>query len=77
MNPVEAEAGNGQAVAAARTRAHARAYRHSGRVRAMRLLIPVVAAWHAAGGRLALVGHLEPADLDEALDATEPAKAGV
>lgn len=43
MNPVEAEAGNGQAVAAARTRAHARAYRHSGRVRAMRRLIPVVA----------------------------------
>ncbi|WP_217180550.1 DUF6325 family protein [Nakamurella multipartita] len=41
------------------------------------VLIPVVAAWHAAGGRLALVGHLEPTDLDEALDATEPAKAGV
>lgn len=37
------------------------------------VLIPVVAAWHAAGGRLALVGHLEPADLDEALDATEGA----
>ena len=43
MNPVEAEAGNGQAVAAARTRAHARAYRHSGRVRAMRRLLPVIA----------------------------------
>lgn len=40
------------------------------------VLIPVVTAWHAAGGRLALVGHLEPADLDQALDATEPAKAG-
>src|SRR6478752_8984014 len=50
MNPVEAEAGNGQAVAAARTRAHARAYRHSGRVRAMRRLIPV-----AAGGSVALL----------------------
>ncbi len=50
MNPVEAEAGNGQAVAAARTRAHARAYRHSGRVRAMRRLIPVV-----AGGAVALL----------------------
>lgn len=35
------------------------------------VLIPVVAAWHSAGGRLALVGHLEPADLDEALDGTE------
>ena len=33
------------------------------------VLIPVVQAWHTAGGRLALVGHLEPADLDEALDA--------
>ena len=43
MNPVEAEAGNGQAVAAARTLAHARAYRHSGRVRAMRRLLPVIA----------------------------------
>ncbi|MDP4004358.1 LPS export ABC transporter periplasmic protein LptC [Methylobacterium sp. NEAU K] len=50
MNPVEAEAGNGRAVAAARTRAHARAYRHSGRVRAMRRLIPV-----AAGGSVALL----------------------
>ncbi len=50
MNPVEAEAGNGQAVAAARTRAHARAYRHSGRVRTMRRLIPVV-----AGGAVALL----------------------
>lgn len=50
MNPVEAEAGNGQAVAAARTRAHARAYRHSGRVRAMRRLIPV-----AASGSVALL----------------------
>lgn len=50
MNPVEAEAGNEQAVAAARTRAHARAYRHSGRVRAMRRLIPVV-----AGGAVALL----------------------
>jgi len=54
MNPVEAEAGNGQAVAAARTRAHARAYRHSGRVRTMRRLIPVV-----AGGAVALLlGYL-------------------
>lgn len=35
------------------------------------VLIPVVTAWHSAGGKLALVGHLEPADLDEALDATE------
>lgn len=35
------------------------------------VLIPVVAAWHSAGGRLALVGHLEPAELDEALDVTE------
>jgi hypothetical protein len=35
------------------------------------VLIPVIAAWHGAGGRLALVGHLEPAELDEALDATE------
>ena len=35
------------------------------------VLIPVITAWHAAGGRLALVGHLEPADLDEALDVTE------
>ncbi len=34
-------------------------------------LIPVVTAWHSAGGRLALVGHLEPAELDEALDTTE------
>jgi hypothetical protein len=34
-------------------------------------LIPVVAAWHSAGGRLALVGHLEPEELDDALDATE------
>ncbi|MCJ2071560.1 LPS export ABC transporter periplasmic protein LptC [Methylobacterium sp. J-030] len=50
MNPVEAEAGTRQAVAAARTRAHARAYRHSGRVRAMRRLIPV-----AAGGAVALL----------------------
>ncbi|APT34060.1 hypothetical protein MCBMB27_04769 [Methylobacterium phyllosphaerae] len=50
MNPVEAEAGNGQAVAAARTRAHARAYRHSGRVRTMRRMIPVV-----AGGSVALL----------------------
>ena len=50
MNPVEAEAGNGQAVAAARTRAHARAYRHSGRVRAMRRFIPV-----AAGGSVLLL----------------------
>ncbi|HEY5882010.1 MAG TPA: DUF6325 family protein [Nakamurella sp.] len=41
------------------------------------LLIPVVTAWHAAGGKLALVGHLEPAELDEALDATEPVKDGV
>lgn len=40
------------------------------------VLIPVIAAWHAAGGRLALVGHLEPADLSQALDATEPATAG-
>ena len=54
MNPVEAEAGNGQAVAAARTRAHARAYRHSGRVRTMRRMIPVV-----AGGSVALLlGYL-------------------
>ena len=54
MNPVEAEAGNGQAVAAARTRAHARAYRHSGRVRTLRLMIPVV-----AGGSVALLlGYL-------------------
>ena len=36
-------------------------------------LIPVVAAWHAAGGRLALVGHLEPAELDAAIDETEGA----
>jgi lipopolysaccharide export system protein LptC len=50
MNPVEASAGNGQAVAAARTRAHARAYRHSGRVRTLRRLIPV-----AAGGSVALL----------------------
>jgi len=50
MNPVEASAGNGQAVAAARTRAHAQAYRHSGRVRTMRRLIPV-----AAGGAVALL----------------------
>lgn len=50
MNPVEAEAGTRQAVAAARTRAHARAYRHSGRVRTMRRLIPV-----AAGGSVALL----------------------
>ncbi|WP_267356413.1 MULTISPECIES: LPS export ABC transporter periplasmic protein LptC [unclassified Methylobacterium] len=50
MNPVEAEAGTRQAVAAARTRAHARAYRHSGRVRTMRRLIPV-----AAGGAVALL----------------------
>lgn len=35
------------------------------------VLVPVVAAWHAGGGKLALVGHLEPAELDEALDATE------
>ena len=35
------------------------------------VLIPVIAAWHAAGGRLALVGHLEPAELDEAIDVTE------
>jgi hypothetical protein len=35
------------------------------------VLIPVVAGWHAGGGRLALVGHLEPSDLDEALDVTE------
>ena len=54
MNPVEAEAGHGQAVAAARTRAHARAYRHSGRVRTMRRMIPVV-----AGGSVALLlGYL-------------------
>ena len=54
MNPVEAEAGNGQAVAAARTRAHARAYRHSGRVRAMRRFLPVM-----AGGAVALLlGYL-------------------
>ena len=50
MNRVEAEAGNGQAVAAARTRAHARAYRHSDRVRAMRRLIPVT-----AGGAVVLL----------------------
>ena len=50
MNPVEAEAGTRQAVAAARTRAHARAYRHSGRVRTLRRLIPV-----AAGGAVALL----------------------
>jgi hypothetical protein len=35
------------------------------------VLIPVVTAWHTAGGKLALVGHLEPAELDEALDSTE------
>jgi Family of unknown function (DUF6325) len=40
-------------------------------------LVPVVTAWHAAGGKLALVGHLEPAELDEALDATETVSGGV
>jgi lipopolysaccharide export system protein LptC len=48
MNPVGADARNGpvphgQAVAAARTRAHARALSHSGRVRRLRRLIPLVA----------------------------------
>lgn len=51
MNPVEADARNGQtahAVAPARTRAHARALSHSGRVRRLRRLIPL-----AAGGSIA------------------------
>ena len=48
MNPVEAQPNGGQAVAAARTRAHARAVRNSGRVRALRRLIPL-----AAGGAVA------------------------
>jgi lipopolysaccharide export system protein LptC len=43
MNLVEAEAGRGQAVAAARSRVHARAYRHSGRVKWMRRTIPLAA----------------------------------
>jgi hypothetical protein len=34
-------------------------------------LLPVLAAWHSSGARVALVGHLDPAELDEALDSTE------
>ncbi len=40
------------------------------------VLNPVVAAWQSAGARLALVGHLDPADLDEVLDATDDAEEG-
>ena len=54
MNLVEAEAGNGQAVAAARNRVHAHAYRHSGRVRRLRRLIPVV----AGGATAVLLAYL-------------------
>ena len=54
MNLVEAEAGNGQAVAAARSRVHAHAYRHSGRVRRLRRLIPVV----AGGATAVLLAYL-------------------
>lgn len=50
MNPVEAQPNGGQAVAAARTRAHARALRNSGRVRTLRRVIPL-----AAGGAVALL----------------------
>ncbi len=54
MNLVEAEAGNGQAVAAARSQVHAHAYRHSGRVRRLRRLIPVV----AGGATVVLLAYL-------------------
>lgn len=54
MNLVEAEAGNGQAVAATRSRVHAHAYRHSGRVRQLRRLIPLV----AGGSTVALLAYL-------------------
>lgn len=54
MNLVEAEAGNGQAVAAVRSRVHAHAYRHSSRVRRLRRLIPVV----AGGATVALLAYL-------------------
>ncbi len=47
---VEAEAGTGQALAAARSRIHARASRHSAHVRWLRRLIPAV-----AGGATALL----------------------
>lgn len=40
-------------------------------------LNPVIAAWRSAGGRLALVGHLDPAELNEVLDATDDAVEGV
>ena len=54
MNLVEAEAGNGQAVAATRRRVHAHAYRHSGRVRRLRRVIPVV----AGGATVLLLAYL-------------------
>lgn len=49
MNPVEAQPSGGQ-VAADRTRAHASASRHSGRVRTLRRVIPL-----AAGGAVLLL----------------------
>lgn len=54
MNLVEAEAGTGLALAAARSRVHARAYRHSAHVRWLRRLIPVV----TGGASALLVAHL-------------------
>ena len=34
-------------------------------------LHPALAAWRSAGAEVALVGHLDPADLDDVLDAAE------
>ena len=50
MNPVEAQPSGGVTVATARTRAHARAVRNSGRVRALRRFIPL-----AAGGSVVVL----------------------
>ncbi len=54
MNPVEAQPSGGQAVVSARTRAHASASRHSGRVRALRRVIPLA----AGGAVLMLLAYL-------------------
>lgn len=36
-------------------------------------ILPAISAWTGSGARLALEGHLTPADLDAALDTTESA----
>ncbi len=50
MNPVEAQPSGREAVAAARSRAHTRAVRNSGRVRTLRRVIPL-----GAGGAVAVL----------------------